>query len=164
MCVCVCVCVCACVCTPPARSLSKWSHRRIDILVDDECYHSYANPHTTSDEWPFDQPFHLLLNVTVGGTWGGQQGVDDAVFPCALEVRYVRVFEREGDEDEGLHDSDDGETTTGGDDDDDGEDAEEEGGGAAAEENMELDDGEQEPERESQAWWSTGVSFDGWLR
>jgi hypothetical protein len=42
--------------------------------------------------WPFDGPFHLVLNVAVGGTWGGQRGVDDGAFPMRMEVDYVRVY------------------------------------------------------------------------
>ena len=42
--------------------------------------------------WPFDQRFHLLLNIAVGGNWGGVQGVDDSIFPQRMEVDYVRVY------------------------------------------------------------------------
>jgi hypothetical protein len=58
-----------------------------------ECYHSYANPHAGPAAWPFDQKFHLLLNVAIGGSWGGSKGVDDAAYPCAFEIAYVRVYE-----------------------------------------------------------------------
>jgi beta-glucanase (GH16 family) len=43
--------------------------------------------------WPFDQPQHLLLNIAVGGSWGGQKGVDPAAFPARMEVDYVRVYQ-----------------------------------------------------------------------
>ncbi|RYD86861.1 MAG: glycoside hydrolase family 16 protein, partial [Sphingobacteriales bacterium] len=42
--------------------------------------------------WPFDKRFHLLLNVAVGGDWGGAQGIDNSTFPNAMEVDYVRVY------------------------------------------------------------------------
>jgi hypothetical protein len=45
--------------------------------------------------FPFDQLFFLILNVAVGGNWGGVQGVDDLAFPTAMEVDYVRVYERD---------------------------------------------------------------------
>jgi hypothetical protein len=32
-------------------------------------------------EWPFDSPQYLILNIAVGGDWGGQKGVNDAMFP-----------------------------------------------------------------------------------
>jgi hypothetical protein len=34
----------------------------------------------------------MILNVAVGGNWGGAMGVDDSVFPATLEVDYVRVY------------------------------------------------------------------------
>jgi beta-glucanase (GH16 family) len=43
-------------------------------------------------EWPFDKPFYLILNIAVGGGWGGQKGVDETVFPQTLAVDYVRVY------------------------------------------------------------------------
>ncbi len=44
------------------------------------------------EQWPFDKPFHLILNMAVGGDWGGQKGVDDSIFPQKMEVDYVRVY------------------------------------------------------------------------
>lgn len=44
---------------------------------------------------PWDQRFHLILNLAVGGRWpeqSGRGGVDDTVFPAELRVDYVRVY------------------------------------------------------------------------
>ena len=46
------------------------------------------------DKWPFDQSFFLKLNSAVGGSWGGQKGIDDSVFPQKFYVDYVRVYQR----------------------------------------------------------------------
>ena len=35
----------------------------------------------------------LLLNAAIGGAWGGQQGVDDSIFPQRYYIDYVRVYE-----------------------------------------------------------------------
>ena len=42
---------------------------------------------------PFDQPFHLLLNVAVGGRFLGNPDPDTA-FPVEMVVDYVRAYER----------------------------------------------------------------------
>ena len=42
--------------------------------------------------FPFDREFFLILNLAVGGDWGGVQGVDSSAFPTTLEVDYVRVY------------------------------------------------------------------------
>jgi hypothetical protein len=34
----------------------------------------------------------LILNIAVGGDWGGQMRVNDAIFPVTIEVDYVRVY------------------------------------------------------------------------
>lgn len=42
-------------------------------------------------DWPYCQPYHLLLNIAVGG-WGGDYGVDADAFPACMEIDWVRVF------------------------------------------------------------------------
>ncbi len=70
----------------------EWRPDRLDFFVDDRRYFRYENDGRGSETWPFDQPFYLILNVAVGGSWGGRQGVDDSVFPQRMEVDYVRVY------------------------------------------------------------------------
>ena len=43
--------------------------------------------------WPFDKPQYLILNLAIGGAWGGQKGVDDAIFPARYEIEYGAVFQ-----------------------------------------------------------------------
>jgi len=62
--------------------------------MDDSVYFRFANEKTGYDAWPFDNKFYLLLNIAVGGNWGGAKGVDPAVFPKRMEIDYVRVFQR----------------------------------------------------------------------
>jgi beta-glucanase (GH16 family) len=69
-----------------------WTPYGIRGLIDDQSIFEFPNPNTGPDYWPFNQRFHLLLNIAVGGNWGGQQGVDDSVFPAAMEIDYVKVF------------------------------------------------------------------------
>ncbi len=71
----------------------EWSPERIDILVDDTVYLTYINEGNGWQEWPFDQPFHVILNYAVGGAWGRAGGpIDDSVFPQQMLVDYVRYF------------------------------------------------------------------------
>jgi beta-glucanase (GH16 family) len=69
-----------------------WSADRMDFFVDDRKFFSFARENNGEDTWPFQKKFYLILNVAVGGNWGGKQGVDDTVFPCRMEVDYVRVY------------------------------------------------------------------------
>jgi beta-glucanase (GH16 family) len=43
--------------------------------------------------WPFDKPQFIILNLAIGGSWGGQQGIDDSIFPARFEVKYARVYQ-----------------------------------------------------------------------
>jgi len=42
--------------------------------------------------FPFDKEFFVILNLAIGGIWGGREGVDDSIFPVAMAVDYIRVF------------------------------------------------------------------------
>jgi len=68
-----------------------WTEDKIDFYVDNALYFSFDNQETW-EKWPFDQRFHLILNIAVGGSWGGAQGVDDNIFPTSMYVDYVRVY------------------------------------------------------------------------
>ena len=70
----------------------EWEANEYRIYVDDKLYFTFKNEGTGYKVWPFDKPFHLLLNVAVGGNWGGQKGVDDSIFPQSMVVDYVRVY------------------------------------------------------------------------
>jgi beta-glucanase (GH16 family) len=70
----------------------EWTPERMDFYVDSSLYNHIQNEHKTKAEWPFDEPFYLLLNIAVGGNLGGKKGVDTTVFPGTMEVDYVRVY------------------------------------------------------------------------
>ncbi|MBJ7880830.1 family 16 glycosylhydrolase [Gelidibacter salicanalis] len=72
----------------------EWTPEKMDFLLDGVVYNSIINEHKTTAEWPFDKKFHLILNVAVGGMWGGLKGVDDSIFPQQMTVDYVRVFQQ----------------------------------------------------------------------
>lgn len=70
-----------------------WTEDKIDFYIDGEKYFSFANTGGDYKEWPFNQPFHMILNIAVGGNWGGQKGVDEKIWPQKMEVDYVRVYD-----------------------------------------------------------------------
>ena len=69
-----------------------WTENKIDWSVDDVHYFTFENKRTGKDEWPFNRKFHLILNIAVGGTWGGSKGVDSDIWPQKMEIDYVRVY------------------------------------------------------------------------
>ena len=71
-----------------------WQPDRIRIGIDGETVFTFNKPSDDPAEWPFDAPHYLILNVAVGGIWGGAQGIDDAALPQRMEVDHVRVWQR----------------------------------------------------------------------
>lgn len=63
----------------------EWSPGKMETFVDDKSYFVATRSEADREDgwraWPFDKPFHLLLNIAVGGVWGGQQGVDESIWP-----------------------------------------------------------------------------------
>lgn len=71
----------------------RWTPDRITTSIDDgPPVLVFDNLHQTRKEWPFDRPFHLLLNIAVGGFWGGAEGVAEDIWPQRMEVDYVRYY------------------------------------------------------------------------
>jgi len=46
--------------------------------------------------WPFTNPYKMILNLAIGGDWGGMKGIDDAALPQRMQVDYVRVWHVRG--------------------------------------------------------------------
>jgi beta-glucanase (GH16 family) len=72
-----------------------WDPEEIRWYVDDKLYQTQKSWHTRGHPFPapFDQRFHLILNLAVGGNWPGNPD-KTTVFPQQLLIDYVRVYER----------------------------------------------------------------------
>ncbi len=71
----------------------EWHADRIEMFVDGQRYFTFRNEGTGSQAWPFDKPHYLLVNFAIGGSWGGQKGIDDSRYPQQYLIDYVRVYE-----------------------------------------------------------------------
>ena len=70
-----------------------WNESCINFLLDGEEYgEAFSRSALLPDNWPFDQDFHLLLNIAVGGNLR-ETRMDRLYFPQTLEVDYVRVYQ-----------------------------------------------------------------------
>jgi beta-glucanase (GH16 family) len=71
----------------------EWSPGKIDMFVDDVLYFTYTKTEDDWRSWPFDHPYHLVMNLAIGGDWGRAGGaIDDSIFPQRLVIDYVRVY------------------------------------------------------------------------
>ena len=73
----------------------EWYEDRIKWFVDDEHYGTFRNENKTSAEWPFDKRFHLIMNIAMGGSFGGSE-IDNSVLPQQMAIDYVRVYSLDG--------------------------------------------------------------------
>jgi beta-glucanase (GH16 family) len=71
----------------------EWEPKEYRLYLDDILYFTFKNENTGFDVWPFDKPFHLILNLAIGGNWGGGKGIDNSIFPQKFEIDYVRVYQ-----------------------------------------------------------------------
>lgn len=80
-------------CTEFHRYQLDWTPRAITIGVDGRAYMRVANDQPGGrGAWPFDRPYEMILNLAIGGDWGGAKGVDDAALPQTMAVDYVRYW------------------------------------------------------------------------
>jgi beta-glucanase (GH16 family) len=80
-------------CTDFNKYQLTWDADRITIGVNGLDYFTFTNPKNgNAQEWPFNAPQYLLLNLAMGGDLGG--AINDAQLPAQMEVDYVRVYRR----------------------------------------------------------------------
>ena len=65
----------------------EWSPERIWFFVDGERYHTFENNADT----PFNLDFFFIMNVAMGGTFGGE--IDPDFNESAMEVDYIRLYQ-----------------------------------------------------------------------
>lgn len=73
----------------------EWDTTAIRWYVDGVHYQTQTQWHSSGGAYPapFDQRFHLLLNVAVGGNWPGNPD-DTTIFPQTMVIDYVRVYKK----------------------------------------------------------------------
>lgn len=71
----------------------EWNKDWVKVFLDGKQFFEFANEGSGYDAWPFDNKMFLLLNIAVGGNWGGQKGVAEDIWPQKMEVDYVRVYQ-----------------------------------------------------------------------
>jgi beta-glucanase (GH16 family) len=73
----------------------EWDSEKMEFSVDGKKYFTYRNEKSGFDAWPYDKDQYLILNLAIGGAWGGQKGIDDSAFPQLYRIDWVRVYQKE---------------------------------------------------------------------
>jgi beta-glucanase (GH16 family) len=81
-------------CSAFHRYQLDWRPNAITVGIDGRAFMRVRNDQPGGrGAWPFDAPFHMILNLAVGGDWGGAKGIDPAALPGKLQIDYVRVWQ-----------------------------------------------------------------------
>lgn len=70
-----------------------WSPEGIVSYVDNQKYFEYTDT-STELSWPYDKAQNIILNLAIGGGWGGAQGLDENMTSQKYIIDYVRVYEK----------------------------------------------------------------------
>ena len=71
----------------------EWTPKELRAYVDGEHYYTY-DKNANEREWPFNEPQTILVNLAMGGGWGGAQGMNEEVTSQKYILDYVRVYEK----------------------------------------------------------------------
>lgn len=74
----------------------EWDEKGIKFIYDGKLYFEAQKGQNgrvaTNEGWPFDKPYYLILNLAVGGNWGGE--IDPNIFPNEMQIDYVRIYKK----------------------------------------------------------------------
>lgn len=71
----------------------EWYEDRMEFFVDNKRFFIFENENAGNDVWPFNKPHYLILNLAIGGAWGGQQGIAEDLLPQKYYIDFVKVYE-----------------------------------------------------------------------
>lgn len=69
-----------------------WNRDKIDFYIDNQLFYSFSPENKTAKIWPFDQPFYFIVNLAIGGNFGGKE-IDDSIFPQEFVIDYIKVYQ-----------------------------------------------------------------------
>lgn len=70
----------------------EWTKDKIDFFIDKDLVYTYQPAVKNEDTWPFDKPFYFLVNIAIGGNFGGPV-IDEEIFPQEFSIDYIRVYQ-----------------------------------------------------------------------
>ncbi len=70
---------------------TTWTEDKIEFYIDNDLAYSFSPVEKTQKTWPFNKPFYMLINLAIGGNFGGPD-VDDTIFPQEFIIDYVKIY------------------------------------------------------------------------
>lgn len=70
-----------------------WDEESITFYVDQKHIVTFKkSEHASVEDWPFNHPYYFIINLAIGGNWGGD--IDESIFPVEFKIKHVKVYER----------------------------------------------------------------------
>lgn len=72
---------------------ATWTKDSITFFIDGNSVYSFSPQDKNDKTWPFNIPFYIILNLAIGGNFGGPE-VDDSIFPKEFIIDYIKVYKQ----------------------------------------------------------------------
>ena len=75
-----------------------WTPTSLTFSVNGQAYYTYTKKAGANwKSWPYNQPFYLVVNLALGGSWAGNnknypQGIDSSSLPASLNVQSIDYY------------------------------------------------------------------------
>jgi licheninase len=78
----------------------EWTPTELSFTIDGQPYYTVdKKPNYTYAQWPYDQHYSLIVNLALGGSWGGidrakfpPNGIDPSALPAELDIKSINYF------------------------------------------------------------------------
>lgn len=71
---------------------AEWTDSKISFYVDGTHFYTFEPENSSEEVWPFDQPFYFIVNLAIGGNFGGQE-IEESNLPAEYAIDYIRVYQ-----------------------------------------------------------------------
>lgn len=70
----------------------EWTEDCLIFFIDGKKTFTYTRKDRPESYWRFDKEHYLIINLAVGGTWGGLKGIDETIFPAKYYIDWIRYY------------------------------------------------------------------------
>ena len=69
-----------------------WNKEKISFFVDNKLVYTFQPEIKNENTWPFNQPFYFIINLAIGGNFGGTT-IDKDIINQTFEIDYIKVYQ-----------------------------------------------------------------------
>lgn len=69
-----------------------WDKDKIEFFVDNKSVYTFQPEQKNENTWPYNQPFYFIINVAIGGNFGGPK-INNENLPQEFTIDYIRVYQ-----------------------------------------------------------------------